>query len=52
MIADEVWQGYEWLLRTAARTGVVQEWWAIERETFDPEVSQLVDRMVNHSSAV
>jgi len=27
MIADEVWQGYESLLRNAVRSLVVQEWW-------------------------
>lgn len=51
MISSEVFAGYQALLETNVRLGVVSDWWSRERQTFEPEFQKLVDQALDKVSA-
>lgn len=52
MISGEAFAGYQALIETNVRLGVVSDWWSLERQTFEPEFQKLVDRAIDEVAAV
>jgi hypothetical protein len=52
MISRQVFSGYEALLETNIRLGVVSDWWSLERETFEADFQKIVDAALSKHPAV
>jgi hypothetical protein len=52
IISREAFSGYEALLETNIRLGVVSDWWSRERQTFEPDFRKLVDEALSRPPAV
>ena len=49
VLSDEIFQGYQALLRGQVRFPAFAEWWQVECSTFDPEFRRHVDRILEGS---
>jgi hypothetical protein len=52
MISVEAFAGYQALIETNVRLGVVSDWWILERQTFEPEFQKVVDQAIDEVTAV